>query len=156
MRGSAAAWVLIVFGTLYAAWSFARERRGHRHTHMHVGGVVHTHANGQAHHHHSDEGAAVPDARVITAWSLFIIFLLGPCEPLIPLLMAPAIDMGVRAAVPVVIAFSVTTVGTMLVLVTLGHYGIKMRAMQRLDAHVGTLAGLAIAVSGVAIQLFRI
>ncbi len=155
IRGSASAWVLIVFGTLYAGWSFARERRGHGHAHVHANGIAHTHPDGERDHDHPDAVRA-PDARVITAWSLFIIFVLGPCEPLIPLLMAPALDMGVAAAVPVVIAFSITTVGTMLVLVTLGHYGLRLRSMQRLEAYVGTLAGVAIAVSGIAIQLFGI
>ena len=151
-RGGLAAWTLIIFGLTYAAWSFARQRRRHRHAHEHQG-VVHSHEHpaGSSHHQH---GAVSPAA--VTAWSLFIIFVLGPCEPLIPLLMVPALDYGAWAVVQVAFAFGLTTIGTMMLLVTFGYYGLKLAAFRRLEVHANTLAGLAIAASGLAIQVFGI
>jgi len=150
-RGELAAWGLIVFGLVYAGWSFARQRRRQRHAHEHAGGHVHTHEHDTAQHDHSSI-----NARTVTAWSLFVIFVLGPCEPLIPLLLVPALDLGIGAAVPVVLAFAVTTIGTMLVVVSLGYVGLRMRVFRRFERHAQTLAGLAIASSGVVIQMLGI
>jgi sulfite exporter TauE/SafE len=151
-RGSIAAWFLIVFGLAYAGWSLARGRRGHRHVHVHGQGLVHAHHHDVEEHAHS--GGLSPAA--LTAWSLFIIFILGPCEPLIPLLMVPAFELGAWAAVPVTLAFSLTTIGTMTMLVTAGFFGLALPAWKRLEGHANTLAGLAIAASGLAIKLFGI
>ena len=92
----------------------------------------------------------------LTAWSLFIIFTLGPCEPLVPLLLIPAGDLGAMPVALVAGAFGVTTIATMSALVTLGYFGLKLPSLRRLEAHTHTLAGLAIAGSGLAIQLLGI
>ena len=150
-RGEVAAWSLIFFGLTYAAWSFARRRRKQRHIHSHGEGSAHTHDHGGQAHDHDAAGPAT-----LTAWSLFIIFVLGPCEPLIPLLMAPAIGLGTWAVIPVTAAFGLTTILTMLAVVTIGFHGLRLAPLRRLEAHANTLAGLAIAGSGLAIQLFGI
>jgi hypothetical protein len=113
--------------------------------------MVHAHESAAAHAHGSKLSPAA-----LTGWSLFIIFVLGPCEPLIPLLMVPAFDLGAWAAVPVTVAFAVTTIGTMLLLVTAGYFGLALPVFKRLEGHANTLAGLAIAASGLAIQWFGI
>jgi sulfite exporter TauE/SafE len=151
-RGTFAAWFLIVFGLGYTGWSLARSRRGHRHVHVHADGLVHSHDDEAS--AHQPDGSLSPAA--LTAWSLFIIFVLGPCEPLIPLLMVPAFDLGAWAAVPVTLAFGATTIGTMMVLVTAGFYGLGLPTFKRLEGHANTLAGVAIALSGVVIMLFGI
>jgi hypothetical protein len=151
-RGTFASWFLIVFGLAYAGWSLARSRRRQRHVHVHDGGMVHAHGESSAAHEH---GSKLSPA-ALTAWSLFVIFVLGPCEPLIPLLMVPAYDLGAGAAVTVTAAFAITTIGTMLLLVTAGFFGLALPAFKRLERHANTLAGLAIAASGLAIQLFGI
>ncbi|MCZ6755076.1 MAG: hypothetical protein O7E49_07165 [Gemmatimonadetes bacterium] len=150
-RGTLAAWTLIMFGLVYAGWAFARRRRGTRHAHQHDG-LVHSHADGGATHDH----ATRPATATITAWSLFIIFVLGPCEPLIPLLMIPAAAMGTGVVVLVTAAFGVVTVATMLGLVTLAYYGLRLQRMHWLEQHAQVMAGLAIAASGVVIQVLGI
>jgi sulfite exporter TauE/SafE len=150
VRGSLAAWTLIAFGLTYAGWSFARQRRGYRHVHEHAGSV-HSHEHETGPHRHQ---GAHPAA--VTTWSLFIIFVLGPCEPLIPLLMVPAMEMGFWAVVPVTVAFGLTTIGTMVLIVTAGYWGLRMTGFRRLEAHANVLAGLAIAASGLAIQILGI
>jgi len=74
-RGNLAAWALIGFGFAYAGWGIHRGVRNRPHTHLHLKGD------------HSHESAVKAN---ITPWILFTIFVLGPCEPLIPLLMYPA------------------------------------------------------------------
>ena len=90
LRGDLAAWLLTGFGALYLLWGVRRAIRNspHTHRHMHDEGVehAHSHAHDGSHLHvHSSSGR-----RSLTPWILFTIFLFGPCEPLIPLLMYPA------------------------------------------------------------------
>ncbi|MEZ4474851.1 MAG: hypothetical protein R3F60_29500 [bacterium] len=150
-RGELAAWLLIGFGLAYAGGALLRRAGGKPSRHdLHAhGGVVHAHPHGAGHHHPRS-------AASVTVWSLFIIFVLGPCEPLIPLLMAPAVEHGAGAVVLVASVFGAVTIGTMLVVVTLLHHGLKMAALQGLERHAHVLAGLAIAASGVAIQALGI
>ncbi|MDH3196695.1 MAG: sulfite exporter TauE/SafE family protein [Candidatus Krumholzibacteria bacterium] len=151
VRGNLAAWMLIVFGVVYAAWSVARPRRAHRHIHAHADGEIHVHA-----HEGLPHGHATRDARTVTAWSLFVIFVLGPCEPLIPLLMAPAIASGAEGVALVAVVFGVTTIATMAVMVAVVYAGLSVRVFRRLQAHAHPLAGVAIALSGLAIRLLGI
>lgn len=157
-RGDLAAWALILFGFAYAGWSIARKRRMQEHVHEH-NGVVHTHehegASGEG-HGHSHSHVAPGDAASMTAWSLFVIFVLGPCEPLIPLLMFPAARSGPWDVALVAGAFGLTTIGTMMTVVTVGYLGLQVPVFRRLEAHVDTLAGLAIASSGLAIKVLGI
>jgi len=154
VRGSLAAWLLIGFGLAYAAWSAVRahRKRSHAHAHVHADGTIHTH-----HHDHTAEHLH-PHAgpNMVTAWSLFIVFALGPCEALIPLLMAPAAAQHWSWVVAVTLAFSGATLVTMLGTVAIGYWGLSPLRMGRLAPHANTLAGLAIASSGLAIQLLGI
>jgi sulfite exporter TauE/SafE len=150
-RGEFAAWMLIVFGSVYTVWSIARRRREHRHTHEHHDGVVHTHRDGRSSHRHSN----LPPASM-TAWGLFVVFVLGPCEPLIPLLMVPALNTGMAAVIAVATVFGVVTIGTMLTVVALGYAGLNLPAFRRFEPFAHTLAGLAIVASGVAIRALGI
>lgn len=151
-RGAVAAWLLIGFGLAYAGWSVVRRwvrRAPVEQVHVHAEGVLHAHPGGHRHAHR-------PGAPSLTFWSLFLIFVLGPCEPLIPLLMAPALDHGPWAVVLVASVFGAVTISTMLAVVVLLTLGLRLTALQRLEAHAHTLAGLAVAASGFAIQLFGI
>ncbi|MCZ6765684.1 MAG: sulfite exporter TauE/SafE family protein [bacterium] len=145
-RGSAAGWALIVFGIAYTGWSFARRRRHHRHSHAH-GDTAHSHEHTTPSHSH---GAMNPVA--FTAWSLFVIFVLGPCEPLIPLLIVPAVSHGVWSAAAVGLVFGTTTIATMLGVVAIGYAGAHLSVFKRIEPYTHVLAGLAISVSGVAIM----
>lgn len=153
-RGELAAWSLIVFGLTYAAWSFARSRRVTEHTHVHEDGTVHAHHHGEGGGH--GHGLDASSVAGMTAWSLFVIFVLGPCEPLIPLLMVPALGWGWGSVVLVATAFGVTTIATMMTVVTVGYLGLGVPKFRKLEKHAHTLAGLAIASSGLAIQALGI
>jgi len=144
-RGEIAAWALIIFGALYAAWGLWRIKRkgpdGHSHDHL-----IRLHSHD--HIHHPRSGAVVN----LTPWILFAIFVFGPCEPLIPLFIYPAATSGWAGAWLVSIAFSSVTIGTMLVLVLAGRYGLNWLPTERLARYNHVLAGSTIALTGCMIQ----
>lgn len=159
IRGELASWTLIGFGGLYMLWGLVRARSGHVHSHVHGDGSVHSHV----HRHSGDDPepfhARRPhDASHIkshrrTLWALFLIFVLGPCEPLIPLLMVPAADHSVFGVAIVAAIFSVGTIGTMLVIATAGFLGLRLVNLGALERYVHVLSGFAILASGAAIKL---
>ncbi len=152
VRGSMAAWLLIGFGAAYTAWGLrlAIRRRPHSHPHLHPDGTahVHTHDHRDAHAHvHSQDGKS------LTPWVLFVIFVLGPCEPLIPVLMYPALEMGPAEVMAVAAAFGLVTVATMLAAVALASWGLRFVKLEPLARWSHAMAGAMIALSGLAIQV---
>ena len=155
-RGSLAAWGLIAFGLVYAVVSMVRTARAkkHSHVHNHHDGTVHDHThNHKGGHLHAHKASK---KRALTVWTLFIIFVLGPCEALIPMFMAPAFRHDWWSVTLVAGMFSGVTIATMMVAVTIGAYGISFAPIKPIERHANTLAGLAIALSGLAIQLLGI
>ena len=153
LRGEIASWVLIGFGVMYTAWGIRRAVRNRPHTHFHAHGEVaaHTHEHG-----HVGEHSHVHDtkARRLTPWALFIIFVLGPCEPLIPLLMYPAATGRILDVAVVASVFGVVTVGTMLGVVLLLRSGMARLPLRPIERYAHVLAGLAILMSGGAMKRF--
>lgn len=150
-RGNVAAWVLIGFGFAYFAWGLRRaiRNRPHRHAHAHLDeSHVHEHAHVGKHSHAHIEGN-----RNITPWILFTIFVLGPCEPLIPLLMYPAAKRSMAGLILVTSVFGSVTVAAMLVIVLVGSLGINLVPLGRFERYSHASAGVAIFLSGLAIQL---
>jgi sulfite exporter TauE/SafE len=149
-RGEIAAWFLIAFGFTYFVWGFHRALRArpHEHEHSHLGGITHTHAHSHTGEHTHPHASR---ARGMTPWVLFLIFVFGPCEPLIPLVMFPAargnaLDVAVVASI-----FGAVTVGTMLGVVLAAYHGLSRLRVPALERYAHALAGLTIFVSGGAI-----
>lgn len=120
-RGDLVAWMLIGFGLALSVvgWRQSRAGRPHTHRHVHADGTVHAHA-----HHHEREHlhAHVPERRErwsAGGWALFIVFLFGPCEPMIPLLMVPASSGDLTGILVLVATFGAATVATMLLVVSM-------------------------------------
>lgn len=155
-RGSVAAWALIGFGLVYAAVSFVASRRGqrHSHTHVHADGTVHYHPHShQQNHVHPHDGE---NGFGITKWALFVVFVFGPCEALIPMFMVPAYEHNWALVAAVAVLFSAVTIVTMLAAVAFGLWGSSLASLRGLEKHGNTFAGLAIAGSGLGIQLWGI
>lgn len=153
-RGNLAAWAMIAFGLVYGVWGLRRALRGkeHRHAHSHAGLDSHEHE----HRHTPDEGHMhvhqEPGKPSITPWVLFTVFVFGPCEPLIPLLMYPAIKHSTGGMILVSLVFSAVTIGTMLVTVGIATLGFKALPLGKLERYSHALAGAAILACGLAIQ----
>ncbi len=150
VRGDIAAWLLMSFGFAYFVWGVHRaiRNRPHEHSHAHEGGVMHSHL-----HAHTHEHSHVHDAksRSATPWILFLIFVFGPCEPLIPILMFPAARGSMSHVVLVASVFGLVTVGTMLSVVMASYYGLARVRVKRMERYGHALAGFALFASGGAI-----
>ena len=167
LRGDTAAWLLISFGLAYFTWGMMRAFRsaggGHSLVHVHADGTVHahehTHEVDHMHVHHAVDGASPREAgqvaqaaRVWVPWALFLVFVFGPCEPLIPLLMYPAAKASPWAVALVVAAFTIATVGTMLAAVLVVRSGVGLVQLPRLDRFSHAFAGLAVLVCGMLVK----
>ena len=89
----------------------------------------------------------------ITPWVLFVIFVLGPCEPLIPLLMFPAAQSSLAGVTLIAGVFGLVTITTMLGVVALAHAGIQRLPLGHLERYAHALAGGTLALSGLAVAL---
>ncbi len=149
-RGNLAAWALIGFGFAYFLWGVRQAIRNKPHKHLHP----HKDADGHTHiHAHSGEHAHVHEAKSnITPWILFTIFVLGPCEPLIPILMYPAAKSSLTGLFMVTLIFGTVTIGTMMTIVLVSSFGIKLFPLGKLERYTHALAGATICLSGLAIQ----
>jgi len=151
VRGNLAAWTLIAFGLAYFVWGMKPVLRGkpHAHAHEHHSGKMHmhTHVHSHGHLHVHDKNAGN-----ITPWVLFTIFVLGPCEPLIPLLMVPAAKASTTGLVLVTALFGLTTVTTMLGMVLLALTGLNLLPLKPLEKYSHAVAGAVIFLTGLAIR----
>ncbi len=153
VRGDVAAWMLVAFGLAYTVWGIRRGilNRPHSHTHFHDDGTEHSHTHIHASDHvHVHEKTNTVS---ITPWVLFTVFVFGPCEPLIPILMYPAATHNTLAVILVAVVFSAATIGTMLVMVTLLSAGIARLPTEGLDRWMHALAGATILACGIAIHM---
>lgn len=150
-RGGLAAWLLIAFGAGYFVWGLCRARKSRPHIHWHAHGdtsmPIHKHTHSKEHlHAHKGERE-----KNLTPWILFTIFVFGPCEALIPLLMYPAAKSNIFGLVLAVGVFGSVTIMTMLGIVILLSFGAKLLPMGRLEQYTHALAGATICLCGIAI-----
>jgi nickel/cobalt transporter (NicO) family protein len=121
-RGDIGVILLIGFGVAYALW-------GLRHV---------------KHHKHID----LSNKKIITFWTLFAVFVLGPCEPLVPLMFA-ATRFGWSAIFSISLIFSIITIVMMVGLSYLGSLGINLFKDESVHKYSHTIAGSVIALTGV-------
>jgi sulfite exporter TauE/SafE len=155
IRGDIAAWMLFGFGVVYT-----------------VGGMVHalrqdlrtagepadeSSASAVASSALANQGAAIElagemtatkAARPMTPWILFVIFLFGPCEPLIPYLMVPAAEANMWGVAWVTFLFGATTLVTMTTLVALIYRGTLSLRSHSLQRWGHAVAGLVVMACG--------
>ncbi len=131
-RGNLAAWALIGFGAAYFIYALRRNWLSHHHGHEHGHNLLGT------------------QNKNITPWIIFIIFVLGPCEALLPIL-APAAALGSGAVALVTIVFSICTIATMMIAVALGIKGLSLLRFDWLERHSAEVAGITIMLCGIAI-----
>jgi sulfite exporter TauE/SafE len=151
IRGSIAAWLLTAFGFVYCVWGIrsAVQNRKHSHFHGHDTGISHEHEHD---HHLTHAHVHAVDEKEVTPWVLFIIFVFGPCEPLIPLIMYPATQNSVASVALVTLTFGVITIAAMLCVVVASTYGLQKIARIRFFERYGNaMAGGIICSCGLAI-----
>lgn len=152
IRGNFAAWLLIAFGLVYLIWGLRKVFRNktHEHHHYHQDGIMHSHKHTHTGEHtHIQTGEMVKN---LTPWIIFVIFVLGPCEPMIPLLMYPAAKESLVGLVIVSIIFGSVTIGTMIGVVIISTFGLNFIPLGRLERYTHVIAGAVIFLSGLGIQ----
>jgi cadmium resistance protein CadD (predicted permease) len=127
LRGEVGIWLLIGFGIAYALWGLKHARHPHRHE------IV-------------DE--KILNRKVVTVWTLFAVFVLGPCEPLIPLFFI-SLKFQVAGIIGVIVVFSIMTWIMMIAQAVIGYLGIQLVKFETLERYSHTIAGVVIALTGV-------
>jgi nickel/cobalt exporter len=123
--GRLAGWLLVAFGVVYGVWGLREAYRPRR--------------------------AAGPGR---FSWVLFLVFVLGPCEPLIPLVMLPGALGNIAGTVVVVTTFAVATLATMAAVVGGAVAGLERLPRLRLaERFGGVAAGVLITGAGLAVTL---
>ena len=150
-RGNIAGWLFIAFGLVYLIISVRHlyRKRKHTHAHFHPGDNKHNHV-----HSHFKEHTHVHETEVVktTPWILFLIFVFGPCEPLIPILMYPAMENNIQGTILVSVLFSVITIATMMSIVLAFKLGFSRLNLKPVEKYSNVIAGAMILFSGIAIQ----
>lgn len=124
VRGQIGVLLLTGFGVVYAVWGLKRSRN---------------------HHHHSFN---LNEKKVVTLWTLFAIFVLGPCEPLIPLMFL-ATAYGLSGVVAITAVFGLITLVMMVGQTLLGASGLQLVKHEIAERYSHAMAGVVIALTGV-------
>ena len=147
-RGPLAAWALVAFGLAYALWGLRHALRKRKGIEAHVHGEeVHIHSHGLNPHGHEHRKIGANT----TFWTLFIIFVLGPCEPLIPLFALPASQGRWDVAVLTAVVFAVATLASMVGATLAGLRGLQLVRLGPLERWSHVVAGCVIAAAGLSV-----
>jgi len=155
-RGTIAAYLLIIFGLIYTIYGLRKafKSKPHQHVHFHIDGTIHSHEHIHKKEHvhiHSEQ-----NKKSITPWILFIIFIFGPCEVLIPVLMYPAAQNNYSLVILATSVFAIVTIFTMLLMVSLALAGFRFIPFKKAEKFSHALAGLLILICGIAVQFLGI
>jgi len=147
-RGPIAAWALVAFGVAYALWGLRHALRKQRGLEAHVhGDGVHIHSHGLSSHGHDQQKVGANTS----FWALFIIFVLGPCEPLIPLFALPASQGRWDVAALTAVVFGIATLVSMVGATLAGYEGLKFVRLGPLERWSHVVAGGVIAAAGLSV-----
>lgn len=129
-RAEIGLWLLIGFGVAYTLWGLKRAK-DYKHEHINTEELK---------------------SKSVTLWTLFAIFVLGPCEPLVPLMFL-ATEYGWAGILTVSLIFSIITIAMMVAQSLLAYVGIHLIRHDIAERYSHAFAGLVIVVTGVFIML---
>ncbi len=144
VRGGIAGWALLIFGIVYGIWGLYRAYKNnpHKHFDMYEDGNIYV-------YEHRHGGVVRQEERhKVTPWVMFIIFVLGPCEPMIPLLFYPAAKSSWAGMVLLIIVYTLVTLATMILMVVLGYFGLAFIKTEKLERYAHALGGLTLFICG--------
>ena len=149
-RGNLVGWMLIAFGILYSLYGLYKYfKRG---AHVHLPSFLRPRSIRHKDLHLNEKVENGNDAGRLTPWVLFLIFVFGPCEVLIPMLIYPAAQHSGMGIFLVALVFGIATIGTMLLIVLLGYKGASLLRFKGKEYQIHMLAGLVILLAGVGMQ----
>jgi nickel/cobalt exporter len=144
-------WMLIAFGVLYTLYGVYKYfKKG---AHFHLPAFLRPRSIRHSDLHLSEgDLRKEDDAGRMTPWILFLIFVFGPCEVLIPMLVYPAAQESGFGVFLVALVFGIATVGTMLLVVMLGYHGLSLVRFKGKEHQLHLLAGVVILAAGAGMQ----
>ncbi len=147
LRANFAGWFLLIFGAIYFIWGMnwaIRERRivkgGKKYDDQRISPI---------------DKPRTPNIARCTPFALFLFFILGPCEPLIPLMSLGSESTEFYSSLLVVTAFCGTTILTMLICVMFFYYGFsRFSFFLKFENYMHAATGLILFLCGSSIQFF--
>ncbi|WP_372776505.1 sulfite exporter TauE/SafE family protein [Mangrovibacterium sp.] len=143
-RGEIVGWLLFAFGLAYTFYGIYKYMKNAHHAHL----PAFLMPKKVRRHHHLPTNEQEAKNINLTPWILFLIFVFGPCEVLIPLLIFPAYTHSVGGMLLITLFFALATISTMLLTVYLGHKGSSLVKFKHQERYIHLLAGAVILVSG--------
>lgn len=132
-RGEIVLWLLIGFGIAYMIWGIKKGKE----------------------HRHGELDREKLKAKTVALWTLFTIFILGPCESLIPLVFL-GYNYGYTGVISVSIIFSIITIIMMLAQSLLAFMGVELIEHDFAQRYAHAFAGLVIALTGIFVMVLGI
>jgi nickel/cobalt exporter len=149
-RGNLVGWMLIAFGILYSAYGLYKYLK--RGAHVHLPAFLRPRSIRHRDLHLSEGLENASDAGRLTPWIIFLIFVFGPCEVLIPMLIYPAAEQSGMGVFLVALVFGIATIGTMMLVVALGYQGVSLLRFKGKEHQIHLLAGIVILLAGAGMQ----
>ncbi len=150
--------LLILFGLVYAGWSW--KKGGHFHPggallHGGRGGAGCSGREGDGNpdhlHYHPDE-ELIRGQDGTSAWTLAMIIGINPCILILPVILA-SVEHGAGTVTLVAMAYAATTCVLMVGLSVLGVVGTRRIAPPAIARHMEMISGLLIALTGAVVML---
>jgi sulfite exporter TauE/SafE len=143
IRGNFAGWFLLFLGAIYFVWgiNLALKERG----------------NSTSSNQLNNPKRKFSNSYFIRSspFLLFLFFILGPCEPLLPLLALGSENTQYFSSFLVIMAFCLTTILTMLLCVMLFYYGFsRFSIFMKYENFMHAITGFVIFACGFSIQFF--
>lgn len=149
VRGSLSGWLLLIFGGIYFIYGVFQNIRNKSHKHFDV-------LDDEVYVYKHKHGEISPKKRVrVTPLILFMIFVMGPSGPFTPLLFYSGMNESMTQIIAQVIAFAVTKITTMLVLVIVGRYGYFRVFSEKLEPYMSAISGFVVFICGIGMVVFE-
>lgn len=141
IRGNMSSWALLILGLSYLVYGIIKARKVSAHKHFDVVAddvYVYEHKHNQSY---------APQKRVkVTPLVLFAIFVMGPSEPIIPLLFFSGTHRSLTEIIWLIALFTLTTIVTMVAMVLLGNYSYGRFNDKHIDRYSHAIGGLVISM----------
>lgn len=149
-RGEIVGWMLFAFGIGYTFYGIYKYIKNAHHFHL-PNFMLPKNIRGLQHLPTEDQKE---DNTKLTPWILFLIFVFGPCEVLIPMLIFPAYENSTFGMITVALIFGVATVLTMMLIVYIGYKGTSLIRFKKHEKYLHLVAGVLILLSASGILFF--
>src|SRR6478609_3565757 len=131
IRGNVSGWCLLFFGFAYLLWGLRQAylNKAHKHFDVYDSGDIYVY------NHKHGEIVYPQDRTKVTPWILFAIFVMGPSEPLVPLLFYSGTQRSPFQIAILISIFAVVTALTMVAMVLMGVYGYSFFKTEKIERY---------------------